>query len=74
MEGQTQNLNSYMNEMADSISSITDSVQEASDAINLSAENSQDIVDQISGISEAMTTNNGVTEQLNEDTRQFIKM
>lgn len=74
MEGQTQNLNSYMNEMADSISSITDSVQEASDAINLSAENSQEIVDQISGISEAMNTNNGVTEQLNEDTRQFIKM
>ena len=74
MEGQTQNLNSYMSDMADSISSITDSVQEASDAINLSAENSQDIVDEISGISEAMDTNNNVTEQLNEDTRQFVKM
>ncbi len=74
MEGQTNNLNSYMSEMADSISSITDSVQEASDAINLSAENSQDIVDEISGISEAMSTNSSVTEQLNEDTRQFVKM
>ena len=74
MEGQTNNLNSYMSEMADSISAITDSVQEASDAINLSAENSQDIVDEISGISEAMSTNSSVTEQLNEDTRQFVKM
>ena len=74
MESQTQNLNSYMGEMADSITSITDSVQEASDAINLSAENSQDIVDEISGISEAMSTNNKVTEQLNEDTHQFVKM
>ena len=74
MEGQTNNLNNYMSEMADSITSITDSVQEASDAINLSAENSQDIVDEISGISEAMSTNSNVTQQLDEDTRQFVKM
>lgn len=74
MEAETNNLNNYMGDMAESITSITDSVQEASDAINLSAENSQDIVDEITGISEAMDTNNNVTEQLNEDTRQFIKM
>ncbi|MCR4902981.1 MAG: methyl-accepting chemotaxis protein [Butyrivibrio sp.] len=71
---QTMNLNVIMGEMADSVSSITESVQEASEAINQSAENAQDIVDEIGGISTAMDTNNDVTEKLNENTKQFIKM
>ncbi|SDB24747.1 methyl-accepting chemotaxis protein [Butyrivibrio sp. INlla16] len=71
---QTQNLNTIMEEMSDSVTSISQSVNEASDAINQSAENSQDIVDEISGISSAMDTNNDVTEKLSESTRQFINI
>lgn len=72
--GQTQNLNDIMEEMSDSVTSISRSVNEASDAINQSAANSQDIVDEITGISSAMNTNNDVTDKLNESTRQFIKV
>ena len=71
---QTQQLNQIMSEMADSVTSISTSVHEASDAISQSAEHSQDIVDEISGISDAMTTNNDVTEKLNESTKQFVTM
>ncbi len=71
---QTQNLNGIMDEMSDSVTSISESVQEASKAISQSAESSQDIVDEISGISSAMDTNNDVTDKLNESTRQFINM
>ncbi len=71
---QTQNLNGIMNEMADSVSAITNSVGEASKAISQSAASSQDIVDEISGISSAMNTNNDVTEKLSDSTKQFIKM
>jgi methyl-accepting chemotaxis protein len=71
---QTQNLNSIMGEMSDSVSSISTSVQEAARAINQSSESSQDIVDEISGISSAMDTNNDVTNKLNDSTKQFINM
>ncbi len=69
---QTQNLNDIMTEMADSISSITESVNQASEAISQSSEHSQDIVDEITGISSAMDTNNDVTEKLNDSTKQFV--
>ncbi len=71
---QTQSLNRIMDEMADSVTSISASVHEASDAINQSAENSQDIVDEISGISSAMDTNNDVKDKLNESTKQFVRI
>ncbi len=71
---QTQNLNSIMGEMSDSVLSISTSVQEAARAINQSSESSQDIVDEISGISSAMDTNNDVTNKLNDSTKQFINM
>ncbi len=72
ISSQSQSLNTIMGEMADSVSSISESVEQASEAINQSAEHSQDIVDEISGISSAMDTNNDVTEKLNDSTRQFI--
>ena len=71
---QTQHLNSIMGEMASSVSSISESVSQASEAINQSAENSQFIVDEITGISSAMDTNNDVTEKLNDSTKQFINI
>ncbi len=71
---QTQNLSGIMEEMAQSVSSISESVHEASEAISQSAENSQDIVDEITGISSAMDTNNDVTSKLNESTKQFISI
>lgn len=71
---QSQNLSSIMNEMADSVTTITTSVSEASDAISTSSSHSQDIVDEITGISSAMDTNNDVTNRLNESTRQFINI
>jgi len=71
---QTQYLNSIMGEMASSVSSISESVSQASGAINQSAENSQYIVDEITGISSAMDTNNNVTEKLSGSTKQFINI
>ncbi len=71
---QTINLNTIMDEMSNSVTSISESVQEATKAISQSAESSQDIVDEISGISSAMDTNNDVTDKLNESTKQFINM
>ena len=71
---QTQNLSGIMEDMANSVTSISESVHEASEAINQSASNSQDIVDEITGISSAMDTNNDVTEKLNDSTRQFVNV
>jgi len=71
---QTNHLNTIMNEMADSVLSITESVQQATGAINQSAENSQDMVDNIQNITSANLQNNDVTAQLNDSTKQFIKM
>ena len=71
---ETQSLNSIMDEMASSVSGISTSVEEASGAITQSAENAQDIVDEITGISSAMDTNNNVTDKLNDSTKQFVNM
>ncbi len=71
---QTQQLNGIMEDMATSVTSISESVHEASEAINQSAENSQDIVDEITGISTAMDTNNDVTDRLNKSTKQFVNI
>ena len=71
---QTKQLNAIMNEMTEAVSSITDSVHQSSDAINQSAGNSQDIVDEITGISTAMDTNNDVTDRLNTSTKKFVNI
>ncbi|MBP3198844.1 MAG: methyl-accepting chemotaxis protein, partial [Butyrivibrio sp.] len=71
---QAQSLNVIMSEMAGSVHSISQSVNEASKAINQSSENSQDIVDEISGISSAMSKNNDVTDMLSSSTKQFINI
>lgn len=71
---QTRQLNNIMAEMADAVSSITDSVHQSSEAINQSAGNSQDIVDEITGISTAMDTNNDVTDRLNTSTKKFVNI
>ncbi|MBQ3642640.1 methyl-accepting chemotaxis protein, partial [bacterium] len=71
---QAQSLNVIMSEMAGSVHSISQSVNEASKAINQSSENSQDIVDEINGISSAMSKNNDVTDMLSSSTKQFINI
>lgn len=74
ISSETGELNEIMEDMAVSITTITDSVQEASDAINMSASNSQELVDEISGIGSAMNENNEVTTKLNESTAKFSVM
>ena len=74
ISGQTQNLNTIMDEMAGSVTSISESVMQASDAIHQSSSHSQDIVDEIKGISSAMDTNNEVTEKLSNSTKQFVNI
>lgn len=66
-----ENLNSVMDEMSDRISAITNSVQESSTAINMSATAATEIVGEIQGINEAMDQNNDVTQQLNTSTQKF---
>ncbi|MCR4999716.1 MAG: EAL domain-containing protein [Lachnospiraceae bacterium] len=65
------NLNLVMDEMSDRISAISSSVQESSNAINMSASAATEIVGEIQGINEAMDQNNEVTIQLNESTHKF---
>lgn len=68
------NLNTIMDQMACSVTSITESVRESSDAINMSAVNSSHIVDEISQIDSAMDENNRVTSQLNDNTKMFVTL
>ncbi len=67
-------LNYIMNEMSNSVTSISESVQESSMAINMSATNSTEIVDEMQGIGDAMESNNEVTNQLSDTTKQFVKV
>ena len=68
------NLNNIMEEMATAVTSISDSVQESTIAINMSATNSTEIVDEMQGIGEAMDSNKDVTSRLSESTKQFVKV
>ncbi len=67
-----ENLNVIMDQMSEQVTSITQSVQESTVAINTSATNSTEIVGQMQGIGEAMDNNNRVTSQLSDSTKQFI--
>ncbi len=64
-------LNEIMQAMVESVDTITNSVQESSLAINMSAENSTEIVTGIKKIFDAMDRNTEVTEQLNDTTQKF---
>ncbi len=68
------NLNVIMEEMTSAVTSISDSVQESTIAINMSATNSTEIVDEMQGIGEAMDSNADVTSRLSESTKQFVKV
>ena len=67
-------LNEIMKDMVDAVDTITNSVQESSLAINMSAENSTEIVSGIKKIFDAMDRNNEVTEQLNDTTQKFTSL
>nr|MCR5547087.1 methyl-accepting chemotaxis protein [Lachnospiraceae bacterium] len=68
------NLNVIMEEMETAVSSITVSVEESSSAINMSAANSTEIVEEIQGIGDAMERNNDVTGQLSASTERFVQL
>ena len=67
-------LNEIMKAMVESVETITNSVQESSLAINMSAENSSEIVTGIKKIFEAMDKNTEVAEQLNDTTQKFTSL
>lgn len=73
-DGSASRLASIMRDMNSSVTGITDSVREASEAINMSAENAQNIVNEISGINDDMDKNNNVTLQLNSSTEKFTTL
>ena len=60
-----------MAEMSDRIESISNSVNESSNAISMSATATTEIVGEIQGINDAMDQNNDVTKQLNASTQKF---
>lgn len=77
LEGFTEkadSLDNTMHSMADSILTITDSVEESTQAISLSASNSTEIVGEIQEIGEAMDNNNQVTNKLSDSTKKFINV
>lgn len=67
-------LNCVMSDMANSVSSITHSVTESSQAIKLSADNTMQIVGEMGGISVAMDKNVEVTQKLSDATRKFVQV
>lgn len=67
-------LNVIMGEMEEAVLSISTSVEESSSAINMSAANSTEIVEEIQGIGDAMEQNNTVTGQLNTSTQRFVNL
>ena len=67
-------LDDTMHAMADSIITITDSVEESTQAISLSANNSTEIVGEIQGIGDAMDNNNRVTSQLSDFTKKIVNL
>ncbi|MBO6154442.1 MAG: methyl-accepting chemotaxis protein [Lachnospiraceae bacterium] len=69
-----ENLNVIMAEMEEAVQSITSSVEESSSAINMSATNSTEIVEEILGISDAMDQNNNVAGQLSASAERFVKL
>ncbi len=69
-----ESLNEIMAAMVEAVDTITNSVQESSLAINMSAENSTEIVSGIKKIFDAMDKNNEVTEQLNDTTQKFTSL
>lgn len=69
-----ENLDIIMAEMLDSVNMITTTVQESSEAINMSAENSTEIVAGVQEISEAMEENMQVTAKLGEETKKFVTL
>lgn len=74
ISAQLQNLDAITTEMQDAVTGIIDSVTESSSAINMSAENSQQIVNEIVTIRESMDRSNDVSASLNENTEQFVKL
>ena len=77
LEGFTEkadSLDNTMHSMADSILTITGSVEESTQAISLSASNSTEIVGEIQEIGEAMDNNNQVTNKLSDSTKKFINV
>ena len=68
------NLNAIMGEMEESVAMITTSVEESSSAINMSAANSTEIVEEIQGIGDAMEKHNDVTGQLSASTERFVNL
>lgn len=74
ISAQVQNLDAITTEMQDAVTGILDSVTESSSAINMSAENSQQIVNEIVTIRESMDRSNDVSASLNENTEQFVKL
>lgn len=69
-----ENLNDIMTEMVESIQAITNSVQESSTAISMSAASSTEIVGGIKKISKAIDKNNTITEQLSDTTEKFTSL
>ena len=68
------NLEEIMGEMVDSISSISNSVRESSQAIGMSAENATNMVGEIQEINDAMEQNSVVTDRLDKTTQRFVSL
>ncbi|MBR1742981.1 MAG: hypothetical protein IJ733_14155, partial [Lachnospiraceae bacterium] len=68
------NLNVIMQKVSDSVRAITATINESTEAIDMSAANSSEIVTEIQGIDDAMSENTRVTEQLSESTKRFEKL
>ena len=67
-------LEDIMEEMVDSISSISNSVRESSQAIGMSAENATNMVGEIQEINDAMEQNSAVTDRLDKTTQRFVSL
>ena len=68
------NLHEIMERMSGSIENVTGSIHESTKAINVSAESSGEIVEEIKGISSAVKQNNEVNERLEKAAARFVNL
>lgn len=73
-EEKANKLNSLMEDMATDVSSITSAVSESTEVINRTADSSQDIVENIDDVNNAMDKNSKVTTRLVESTKRFTNV
>lgn len=70
----SENMNLTMDTMTQSINAISTTVSECTNGISNAAESSAGLVNEITGISEELSNNAGIAEELSKEVGRFVKL